>query len=59
MKVNSEKKLLTLGDAFELYTEDAKSKKNGIKIAPRTLKTFHSSFSQPSKYVKDAYYPYL
>ena len=43
--VTSEKKLLTLGGAFELYTEDAKSKRNGIKIAPRTLKTFHSSFS--------------
>ena len=51
VEVSSEKKLLTLGDAFELYTEDAKSKKNGIKIAPRTLKTFHSSFSH-IKYVK-------
>ena len=27
VEVSSEKKLLTLGDAFELYTEDAKSKK--------------------------------
>ena len=48
---NGEKKLLTLGDAFELYTEDAKANRNGIKIAPSTLKTFYSSYSH-IKYLK-------
>ena len=51
MKVNSDKKLLTLGDAFELYIGDAQAHKNGVKLAPRTLKTITNSFNH-TKYLK-------
>ena len=51
MKVNSDKKLLTLGNAFELYIGDAQAHKNGVKLAPRTLKTITNSFNH-TKYLK-------
>ena len=51
MKVNSDKKLLSLGDAFELYINDAQSKKNGINLAPRTLKTITNSYNH-TKYLR-------
>lgn len=51
MKVNSDKKLLSLGDAFELYINDAQSKKNGINLAPRTFKTITNSYNH-TKYLR-------
>jgi integrase len=51
MKVNSDRKLLSLGDAFELYINDAQSKKNGINLAPRTLKTITNSYNH-TKYLR-------
>ena len=51
MKVNSDKKLLTLGDAFDLYIGDAQAHKNGVKLAPRTLKTITNSFNH-TKYLR-------
>jgi integrase len=51
MKVNSDKKLLTLGDAFQLYIGDAKSNKNGMKLAPMTLKTISNSYNH-TKYLR-------
>ena len=52
MKVNIDKKLLSLGDAFELYINDAQSKKNGINLAPRTLKTITNSYNHIQKYLR-------
>ena len=51
MKVNSDHKLLTLGDAFEHYLNDAQAKKNGINLAPRTLKTITNSYNH-TKYLR-------
>ena len=45
MKVNSEKEILTLSDAFEIYIVDAKANRNGIKIAPSTIKVIANSYS--------------
>ena len=45
MIVTSDKKLLTLGDAFEIYIEDAKANRNGIKIASSTVKVIANSYS--------------
>jgi integrase len=51
MKVNSEHKLLSLGDAFEMYIEDAKANRNGIKIAPSTVKVITNSYNH-TKYLR-------
>ena len=51
MKVNSDKKLLTLGDAFDLYIGDATSNRNGIKLSPMTLKTISNSYNH-TKYLR-------
>ena len=51
MKVNSEKKLLTLGDAFEMYLEDATTNRNGIKIATSTVKVISNAYSH-TKYLR-------
>lgn len=51
MKVNSEQKLLSLGDAFEMYIEDAKANRNGIKIAPSTVKVITNSYNH-TKYLR-------
>ena len=51
LKVNSDHKLLTLGDAFEHYLNDAQAKKNGINLAPRTLKTINNSYNH-TKYLR-------
>ena len=51
MKVNSEKKLLTLGDAFEMYLEDATTNRNGIKIATSTVKVISNAYIH-TKYLR-------
>jgi integrase len=51
MKVNSEQKLLSLGDAFEMYIEDAKANRNGIKIAPSTVNVITNSYNH-TKYLR-------
>jgi len=43
MTVSSETKLLTVGDAFQLYIDEAN--KNGIRLAPMTIRTISYSFN--------------
>ncbi|HHZ82287.1 MAG TPA: hypothetical protein EYN64_06175 [Flavobacteriales bacterium] len=43
MTVSSETKLLTVGDAFQLYIDEAN--KNGIRLAPMTIRTISNSFN--------------
>ena len=45
MIVNNDQQLLSLRDAFELYLNDARAKKNGINIASSTVKTINNSFN--------------